>query len=132
MIYEWIGKPTGGHLPDNARTQIKFLLIDNKDRMIKLSIEEHSPNKKESLQRFYRGFYVKEISDHTGYSTFDVHNLLKKMFLGYNLVNVAGETFKVLKSTKDLKVNEWHKYLLEIRVWAGEEHQIELPAYAED
>lgn len=132
ISYNWFGKIRDAHLPDEVREQIAEWLKKYDGKTVQVQLQEYSPTKKEALQKFYRKFYVKEFSDHTGYTTFETHNLFKKMFLGFKTLVIQGEEYQTLNSTRDLSIDGWFKYLLDIRVWAGMKHNLSLPEFGED
>lgn len=79
--------------------------------------------------RYMWGVVYKLVSEHTGFTVDEVHELMKLKFnnkvftLKQNGVGL--ETFKVGQSTTGLKTNEMESYLSEIRQWAS----IELGCY---
>jgi hypothetical protein len=68
--------------------------------------------------KYYWGCVLKLLSEETGYSVEDMHELMKSKFLSKWLV-VRGLTYKIVCSTTDLKTNKMEEYLRQIREFAS-------------
>ncbi len=76
--------------------------------------------------RFYWGVVLKTISDHTGYSAEEVHDLMKAKFLPKHLAFTDGngevvEQFVLGGSTRKLDTGEFSEYMNKIIEWAAGE-----------
>ena len=82
-----------------------------KDQIVKLEgkeveIRELDNDRTSQQNRYMWGVVYKLISDHTGFTPEEVHEVYKKKFLTYEK-----KGFKFTKSTTDLKVKEFGEYL---------------------
>lgn len=74
--------------------------------------------------RYYHGVILPLLADHTGYSTNELHEILKRMFNGKTIA-IKGTGYIVGQSTTELTTEEMEHYLGQIRDWAS----IELGCY---
>lgn len=72
--------------------------------------------------KYYWSVICKLISDHTGYTSDEIHQILAEQFLSYEK---DGRSF--VKSTTKLKTTEFETYMEECRRWASVELQIYIP-----
>ncbi len=81
--------------------------------------------------RYYFGVVVKLISSHTGFSSLEIHEILKHKFLKRGVVlinNRGGREFQdITESTTDLNTVQFEEYLSKIRQWASEELSVYIP-----
>ena len=85
--------------------------------------------------RYYWGIVLKRISEHTGFTIDETHEVLKAKFLrawksldtkkGYIEVEYA-------KSTRDLNTKEFEDYMTQIREWASIDIGVWVPEPNED
>lgn len=92
--------------------------------------------KQRSLEQnaYYWAVVVKVISDYTGYTTDQTHKKLKYMFNPEMFEVWEAGKLKMVKdgrSTTELNTKEFEEYLEQIRVWAWETFQLEIPAPGE-
>lgn len=93
------------------------------DKPLRVTIEEY--RKKRSLSQLgllwkRHGEIAAAISDHTGYSAEEVHELLKRMFLTPKIIEIEGRTFKHY-STKDLSAADMSAFMQKIETFAMSE-----------
>lgn len=75
--------------------------------------------------RFYWGVVIEALSQHTGYTPEEMHDLCKAQFLPKKLAvcdgngEVVGE-YVLGGSTRQLKTNEFYEYVERVRQWAAE------------
>ena len=72
--------------------------------------------------KYYHGVVCKLISDHTGYTSEEVHQILAEQFLSYEK-----DGRKFVQSTTKLKTTEFEAYMEECRRWASMELQVYIP-----
>ena len=84
-----------------------------------IKIEKYSKKRSNPQNRYYHGVVLKYLSETTGYSTDEMHEVCKLKFLPYDRANrVTGEIQTFGRSTKELNTAEYEEYLEKIRVWA--------------
>jgi dihydroorotate dehydrogenase len=86
----------------------------------------YSTDKKQrsnNQNRYYHGVVVKTLSEHTGFTSDEMHEVLKHKFLKtyLHVVNKKGsvEEVQISKSTKDLNTKEFEDYMTKVREWAS-------------
>jgi hypothetical protein len=67
--------------------------------------------------RYYRGVVIPLISQSTGYTNEEVHELMKKQFLSKRK-KVMGKFINKYKSTTKLSTEEFNEYIEKIRAFA--------------
>lgn len=80
--------------------------------------------------RYYWGVVVNELSEHTGFTPDEVHEILKHKFLWKVLfVKAKSGTDKVLvgKSTAQLTTAEFENFMRDVRQWASIELGVWIP-----
>ena len=87
-----------------------------------LSLDKYTPRKERSIPQnsYYHGAIVSVLSEETGYTPDEIHEVLKWKFLKKE-VTINGESCISTKSTRDLSTAEFEDYLDQIRVWASSE-----------
>lgn len=71
---------------------------------------------------YYWGVCVEAISQYTGFTPQEVHSLLKWKFL-----RIVKGKLESCRSTTELSVGEFEKYLAEIRQWSSQELNCFIP-----
>jgi hypothetical protein len=73
--------------------------------------------------KYYWGVIIPKLSELTGYTKDEIHEILKFKFLSSSLKiwNKSGEfdSYGILKSTTDLDTKEFETFLSEVREWAS-------------
>ena len=77
--------------------------------------------------RYYWGVVVKLLSDETGHSAEEIHEVLKIKFL-LKPYNLKGKQLPGATSTADLTTAEFESYLSQVRSWASQELAVYIPA----
>lgn len=98
-----------------------------KGEMVSLRIAP--PKKVRSVQanKFLWGVVYKSISQHTGYTTEEVHDLCRNEFLPRKFIKIGTKEHQQRKSTAELSVAEFQEYLSRVEAWAGAELGIAMP-----
>ena len=76
---------------------------------------------------YYWTVCVKMLADETGYTTDEMHDILRGMFLA-KIIMFAGKEVVTVQSTTSLSTSEMEEYLSSIRQWAS----VELNCYVPD
>jgi hypothetical protein len=113
------------------------LLRGRQDCPVEITIERKHATRSGAQNRMYWGFYVHLISEHTGYTPDEVHDLLKTKFLPKKLAvaDQHGEVtdeFVVGGSTAKLNKIEFGEYLERIQIWATETLGVVVPDPPQD
>ena len=80
--------------------------------------------------RWYWGVCIDMISEHTGFTSDEVHEILKHKFLNKEVVikeKVKKYFFHITKSTTELTTGEFKRYMEDIQRWASESLGLVIP-----
>lgn len=77
--------------------------------------------------RYYFGVVIKLLSEHTGFTSEEMHETLKRKFLKYNKVLPNNERVEVTQSTTDLDTKEFEDYMEDVRRFAIQELDVYIP-----
>ena len=106
---------------DNAINKL-VKVVKDKPGLYILKLTKANNKRSLSQNAYYWGVVVKIISDHTGFTSNEVHQELAKMFLGYEK---SGKSFT--QSTTELDTLEFELYLDRSRKWAWNEMELTIP-----
>jgi hypothetical protein len=87
-----------------------------------VTIKPYRPNRSNAQNAYMWGVVYKILSEETGYTEEEVHQLMTEMFLSYTK---NGKKF--VKSTTKLKTVPMEDYLSKIRMWASMELNCYIP-----
>lgn len=76
--------------------------------------------------RYYWACVVKLISEHTGFTPDEVHEVFKKRFLSYKK-KVKGKVYEFTRSTTELKISEFQNYIEQVKEYATRELDVLFP-----
>jgi hypothetical protein len=104
-------------------TAFKQEIASLRNKRVYLTISENKPPRSNQENRYYWGVVLKLVSQTTGYTPEEIHELMRYMFLPKK--EVMGQ--EIIGSTTELKTNEFEDYLTRIRGWAQEKLNIRIP-----
>jgi hypothetical protein len=78
---------------------------------VTLKIEDAKKQRTGQQNRYYWGAVLTTISDYTGHSTEELHEVFKSMFLVTHTINFKGKEVKITKSTTELDTISFIKYI---------------------
>jgi hypothetical protein len=112
-----------GRLKLRATPAFQHQLQSFRDGPVTITIERKRATRSSQSNRLYWGVYVKALSDHTGYTPDEIHEILKAKFLPKKLAICDGngevvDEYVVGGSTTKLDVIEFGDYLNAIHEWA--------------
>jgi hypothetical protein len=112
-----------GRLKLRATPAFQHQLQSFRDGPVTITIERKTATRSTQANRLYWGVYVKALSDHTGYSPDEIHEILKAKFLPKKLAICDGngevlDEYVIGGSTTKLDVIEFGDYLNAIHEWA--------------
>jgi hypothetical protein len=102
-------------------TQLRQL----RDGEVEIRIERKRATRNQQQNRLYWGVVLWALSEHTGYTPDELHEICKAKFLPKQLAvadgngEVVGE-FVIGGSTTKLSMGEFSDYLRQIKLWAAE------------
>lgn len=77
--------------------------------------------------RTYWGLVIAAISEHTGHTAEEIHEILKSMFLPRKYITLAGLEREIGKTTTELSTAEFAKYLDRVYAFAAQELGLVIP-----
>lgn len=111
-----------GRLAPTAGQQaaIDQFLRTRDGRAVELKLSRPVNSRSQQQNRFLWGVVYTTIAESTGYTTEEVHELLKDKFLPRKFVTIGDTTKEVRKSTAQLSIDEFSKYLEQLAAFAAE------------
>jgi hypothetical protein len=101
-------------------TVAQWLLALSKDALpYEIVAKPYRRNRRIEQNDFYWTLLT-HISQETGYTKDDLHDMMRYKFLGMQQKEVAGVNIEYLPSTTKLKVGEMADYLTQIEQWASQ------------
>lgn len=99
-----------------------FVTLKSDGKYIWPMPEKETKIRSAQQNRYYWGVVCKLISDHTGYTSDEVHQILTKEFLSYDKPK-----HRFVLSTSKLKTAEFEAYMEDCRRFAAEKAQVYIP-----
>lgn len=93
-----------------------------------IKIEKYSKKRSNPQNRYYHGVVLKYLSETTGFSVSEMHDVLKAKFLPYERANrVTSEVVQFGRSTTELNTLQYEEFLEQVRIWALNELDCLIP-----
>jgi hypothetical protein len=92
-----------------------------------VSISPFKKSRTNSQNSYLWGVVYKTISDQTGYSCDELHELFKNSFLPHKLITIGDKSVKITPSTTDLTTIEFEEFLELVKRYAAETIGIFIP-----
>lgn len=93
-----------------------------------IKIEKYSKKRSSPQNRYYYGVVLKYLSETTGFSVSEMHEVLKAKFLPYERANRAnGQVVQFGRSTTELNTLQYEGFLEQVRIWAINELDCYIP-----
>ena len=132
MIPKFRVNTRGGKLFFEDRISFdRYILSLKDDAPYELTVKEKKTKRSLQQNKYYWGVPIELISEHTGHTPDEVHELLKTVFLKKHLdiefKNGSIERYSIVRSTTSLNTKEMEEYQSNIRVWASSELGLYIP-----
>lgn len=92
-----------------------------------VSLKKNKPARSLASNRYYWGVVLAYISDETGYTKDEIHQLMQQKFLRYAKSVLDGEEQLFVRSTTSLNTKEMTDYIESIRTFAITELGVYIP-----
>ena len=93
-----------------------------------IKIEKYSKKRSNPQNRYYHGCVLKYLSETTGFTVAEMHEVLKSKFLPYERANRAtGQMVQFGRSTTELNTLQYEEFLEQVRIWAINELDCYIP-----
>ena len=104
---------------------INFIKGLDQSKLYELVVRIHKAKRSESQNARYWAILGIVASD-TGHSTEELHEHLKREFLGFEVVSVMGKEYERVKSTTRLDVKAFAEYCDRVEAWAAVDLGVQL------
>ncbi len=102
-------------------------LLRMKDRKVFVVVDEEKPTRSNEQNRYYWGVVLKLLSEYTGYTEDEIHEVLLDKFSIKKEVKIKDETHLIKSRSHKMKTTEFEDYLTKIRMFAQIEFEILIP-----
>jgi hypothetical protein len=92
-------------------------------KRVEVELEKWRASRSGNQNRYYWGVVVALVSEWTGYTPNEAHDMLRGLFLRKPGTPGIPDT---IRSTTDLSTAEFEEYMTAVRIWAGE-HGVFIP-----
>jgi len=96
------------------------------EKTVELTIQEYRPKRSNQMNQYYWGVVVKIISDYTGYTKEETHELLKQTFLKKKIL-VNDEWYDTTESTTKMNNQEMLEFIENVKQWAAQTFYLYIP-----
>jgi hypothetical protein len=112
------------HFADKER--LNEDVIRYNDKTVEVTVKEYKPKRSNQLNQYYWGVVVKIISDYTGYTKEETHELLKQTFLKKKIL-INDEWYDTTKSTTKMNNKEMLEFIEYVKQWAAQTLYVYIP-----
>lgn len=112
------------HFADIERLNMDVTRYNSKT--VEVTIKEYKPKRSNQLNQYYWGVVVKIISDYTGYTKEETHELLKQTFLKKKVL-IEDTWYDTTDSTTKLNNKEMLEFIEEVKQWAAQTLYVYIP-----
>ncbi len=110
-----------GKLILSNRDQFLNDLQQLKGKNVYVVVDEEKQTRSNNQNRYYWSCIIQPISDYTGYTPDEVHEILLDKFADKKEVKIKDETHLIPMRSHKMKTDSFEKYVEQIRVWASTE-----------
>lgn len=96
------------------------------DKTVEVTIKEYKPKRSNQLNQYYWGVVVKIISDYTGYTKEETHELLKQTFLKKKVL-IEDTWYDTTESTTKLNNKDMLEFIEQVKQWAAQTLYVYIP-----
>ena len=127
MQYRHQGKVEKGKLTLASPEKFKEDFRQYEGETVYVSVRPFKPTRSSNQNRYYWAVIIKTLSEEIGYSSEEMHEILKQQFLITETKIIKDKEYKITKSTTALNTSEFEDYLSKIRSWASVDLGIFIP-----
>jgi hypothetical protein len=98
-----------------------FSVLKNLKGSFALSLKKNKPTRSLAQSRYYWGVVLTYLSEETGFTKDEAHQLMQRMFLKYAKDVSDGTSEMFVRSTTSLNTVEMNEYIEQIRIFAVSE-----------
>lgn len=116
-----------GNLNLSNKDVFKNELQKFRGKRVFITVDEEKPMRSNEQNKYYWGVALKLISDHTGYTEDEVHEIMLNKFSLKKEIIIGDETHIIKGRSHNMKTDEFEKYLEDIRRFAAEKLNTIIP-----
>lgn len=124
MIPIFYGEVKNGKLTLEDKEKRDNYLLSLSGR-IEVTYKKPQKQRSDAQNKYFHAVIVKMLSDHTGYETEEIKEMLRGLFLSYE-IKIGEKIVKVGRSTASLSVSEFEELNSKCRRWASQTEGVEL------
>ena len=125
-IPKFYGKITNSKLHLEDIDSYNSYLLTLEDKRVELVVKKEEIARTNQQSRYLFGVVYELISEATGYTKEEVHEMMKSILLKDHK-EVAGKRYTVIRSTHDLTTVEMGEYIENVKRFASTELQLNIP-----
>lgn len=118
----FLGKIISGNLILDNNDKFRNYLSGLEGKEIELTVEPIRKHRSNNQNAYYWGVVIELLCGHTGYTSNEMHDALRMLFLMDRRINPPR-----IKSTTSLDTKEFEEYLTNIRQWASLDLGVYIP-----
>lgn len=118
---------SSGKLMLSNPESFKQELINLKERNVFVVVGDEKPTRSNNQNRYYWSVVLGLLSEHTGYTPDEMHEVLLQKFSVKKEVKIGDETHFIKSRSHKMKTDEFQEYLEKIRLFAATELNIIIP-----
>ena len=123
-VYKGIVKNNKVEIYDKTSFQVNLARLEGQE--IGLTIGKYRKNRSSNQNSYYWGVVLEILATDTGYTTEEMHEIIKSKFLKKHL-NIKGRELETIGDTKSLNTAEFEELMNKIRNWSSLELNIYIP-----
>lgn len=130
MIPIWHYLKFAGDLkPDRGETEARHKYIDTfkNGELLEVIIRRPSSQRSVLQNNYYWGVVIKLLSEYTGFTKDEMHEVLRQKFWGTKELDLDGELIIIPKSTTEFSTRIFEERLEDIRIWAKIDLDVDIP-----
>ena len=116
-----------GQIPKAASEAIRNELLSFANKKVTITVEKYFKQRSGQQNRYLFGVAYKLISDHTGYTIDEVHDLMAKKFIGEKEIKIGKLKVTTHETSTKLSTTDFMGYIASIQKFAAEELDVFIP-----
>jgi hypothetical protein len=115
-------------LSQAQKKTINTYLKKKEGQYVRIAFSQPIKERSKAQNRYIWGVVYEMIAAETGYTTEEVHEHMKSMFLPRKFIEIGGVMQQITKSTTTLSTLEFNEYIDKVIAFAAQELSMSIPA----
>lgn len=116
-----------GQIPKAASEAIRSELLSYANKRVTITINKYFKQRTNQQNAYLWGVCYKLISEHTGYTCDEVHDLMAKKFIGEKIIKIGDVETVTHKTSVKLSTKDFMGFVASIQQFAAEQLNIYIP-----